>query len=161
VHPSQFVWALVVGPIIGVVAIAWVRLIARAAQRRPVRHGRFLAPLVVFGALGVVSIRYPQLLGNGKGIVQLEALGGLSFGLLCVLLILKPLATAGCLAAGAPGGLFTPTLSVGVLLAGVLGMDGRTCGMEPRWGAMRFSAAGRFWRRRCRRRCPAWCSCSS
>ncbi len=29
-----------------------------------------------------VSLRYPELLGNGKGVVQAEALGGYSFGLL-------------------------------------------------------------------------------
>jgi H+/Cl- antiporter ClcA len=35
--------------------------------------------------------------------------------------VLKPLVTAGCIGAGAPGGLFTPTFAVGVLLAGVGG----------------------------------------
>ncbi len=122
-HPAQLVWALVAGPIIGVTAIAWVRIVQRAAALRPEKSPvlRLAAPLIVFGILGVVSIQYPQLLGNGKGIVQVEALGGFSLGLLCVLLVLKPLATAACLGAGSPGGLFTPTLTVGVLLAGVLG----------------------------------------
>jgi CIC family chloride channel protein len=120
-HPAQMVWALIVGPVIGVAAVVWVRIIQRASLLRPKGWGRFAAPAVVFGVLGVVSIQYPQLLGNGKGVVQLAALGSLSFGLLCVLLVLKPLATAACLGAGAPGGLFTPTLTVGVLLAGVLG----------------------------------------
>ncbi|MGA2012509.1 MAG: chloride channel protein [Solirubrobacteraceae bacterium] len=121
VHPSQLVWAALVGPVIGVVAIGWVRLIKRASALRPKRSGRFVAPLVVFSVLAVVSLQYPQLLGNGKGVVQLAALGGLSFGLLCILLVLKPLATAACLGSGSPGGLFTPTLTVGVLLAGMLG----------------------------------------
>jgi CIC family chloride channel protein len=121
VHANQMIWALLAGPVIGVVAIGWVRLIAFAGARRPHRWGRFVAPVVVFGILGLVSTRYPQLLGNGKGVVQLAAVGSLSFGLLCVLLVLKPLATAACLGAGSPGGLFTPTLTVGALLAGVLG----------------------------------------
>ena len=121
VHPQQMVWAVLAGPLIGVVAIVWVRIVARAGRMRPTGRARFIAPLVVFVILGVVSLQYPQLLGNGKGIVQLEAFGGLSLGLLCVLLVLKPLATAACLGAGSPGGLFTPTLTIGVLLAGVLG----------------------------------------
>jgi H+/Cl- antiporter ClcA len=121
VHPAQLAWALLAGPVIGLVAVGWVRLVALAGSLRPRRWGRFVAPAVVFSVLGVVSIQYPQLLGNGKGVVQLEAVGALSFGLLCVLLVLKPLATAACLGAGSPGGLFTPTLTVGVLLAGVLG----------------------------------------
>ena len=77
--------------------------------------------LVVFAALAAVSLQYPELLGNGKGVVHVEALGGYTFGLLIVLLALKPLATTSCLGAGAPGGLFIPTLTIGVLLAGVLG----------------------------------------
>ncbi|HWE14026.1 MAG TPA: chloride channel protein [Solirubrobacteraceae bacterium] len=121
VHPQQLAWALLAGPLIGVAAIAWVRVIARAAAMRPRRWGRFAAPFGVFLALGLVSIRYPQLLGNGKGVVQIDAVGALTLGLSCMLLVLKPLATAGCLAAGSPGGLFTPTLTIGVLLAGVLG----------------------------------------
>ena len=120
-HPAQMVWALLAGPIIGLVAIGWVRLIQQATALRPRRWGRFVAPVVVFAVLGVVSLQYPQLLGNGKGLVQLEAFGSLSLGLLVVLLVLKPLATAACLGAGSPGGLFTPTLTIGVLLAGVLG----------------------------------------
>jgi H+/Cl- antiporter ClcA len=121
VHPEQLGWAVVVGPLIGIAAIGWVRLVARAADMRPRRWGRFVAPFGVFLGLGLLAIPYPQLLGNGKGIVQLDAVGDLSLGLACVLLALKPLATAGSLAAGSPGGLFTPTLTIGVLLAGVLG----------------------------------------
>ncbi len=120
VHPAQIVWALLAGPVIGVAAVLWVRLIERVNTRRPQGWGRFVAPFIAFGILGLLSIQYPQLLGNGKNIVQLSLLGELSLGLLAVLLILKPLATAACLGAGAPGGLFTPTLTVGVLLAGVL-----------------------------------------
>ncbi len=119
-HPAQIVWALLAGPLLGVAAVGWARLITKANSVRPQRRGRFLAPLIVFGLLGVASIWYPQLLGNGKGIVQLALVGQISLGLFAVLLVLKPLATAGCLGAGAPGGLFTPTLTVGVLLTGVL-----------------------------------------
>ena len=121
VHPQQLAWAALAGPIIGAVAIWWVRIIAWAGSHRPTGRRRYIAPLVVFLILGLVSIEYPQLLGNGKGIVQLAAVGSVSFGLLWVLLALKPLATAACLWTGSPGGLFTPTLTVGALLAGVLG----------------------------------------
>jgi chloride channel protein, CIC family len=120
-HPAQMVWALLAGPIIGFAGVGWVGLVRRAAALRPRGRGRYLAPLVVFMALAAVSLQYPQLLGNGKGVVQLGALGELSLGLMVVLLVLKPLATAACLGAGSPGGLFTPTLTIGVLLAGILG----------------------------------------
>jgi H+/Cl- antiporter ClcA len=121
VHPQQLAWAALAGPIIGVVAIVWVRIIAWAGSHRPTGRGRYIAPFVVFTILGLVSVEYPELLGNGKGVVQLAALGSVSFGLLWVLFVLKPLATAACLWTGSPGGLFTPTLTVGALLAGILG----------------------------------------
>lgn len=119
-HPAQMVWAVLCGPLIGVAAVLWVRTIERANRMRPKRWGRFVAPLIVFGLLGVVSIRYPQLLGNGQSIVQLALLGAITLSLFARLLVLKPLATSSCLGSGAPGGLFTPTLTVGVLLTGVL-----------------------------------------
>ena len=120
-HPAQMVWALLAGPIIGFAGVGWVRMVQRVGALRPRRWGRFVAPAVVFVILGVVALQYPQLLGNGKGVVRLGALGELSLGLMIVLLVLKPLATAACLGSGSPGGLFTPTLTIGVLLAGVLG----------------------------------------
>lgn len=118
---SQVVWAVIAGPLAGLVAVAWVRMIARANALRPRGGGRAVAPIAVLGALGVVALPYPQLLGNGLDIVQLSLVGGLSAGLIAVLLALKPLATAACLGSGAPGGLFTPTLALGVLFGGLLG----------------------------------------
>ncbi len=121
VHLGQIAWAALLGPIAGAGAVLWVKAIARANALRPQRWGRFVAPMVIFCALGVIAIPYPQLLGNGLDIVQGASVGGISLGLLAVLLALKPPATAGCLGSGAPGGLFTPTLTIGVLLAGVTG----------------------------------------
>jgi len=121
VHGQQIVWAVIVGPIAGLAAIAWIRLIARAHALRPAGWQRLAAPIVVFAALGALATAYPQLLGNGKPVVQLALVAKLSVALLAVLLVLKPLVTAACLGSGAPGGLFTPTLAYGVLLGGVLG----------------------------------------
>jgi H+/Cl- antiporter ClcA len=121
VHGAQIAWAAIVGPIAGLAAIGWIRLIALAHSLRPSGWQRLAAPIVVFTALGALAIAYPQLLGNGKPVVQLALVAKLSVVLLAVLLVLKPLVTAACLASGAPGGLFTPTLAYGVLLGGLLG----------------------------------------
>ncbi len=121
-HASQIVWALLAGPLAGLASILYIRLIARAHRMRPTaRAARLIAPIVVFFALGLLSIAYPQLLGNGKNVVQLTLVAQLGAGLMAVLLVLKPIATAGCLGSGAPGGLFTPTLAFGVLLGGLGG----------------------------------------
>ena len=122
VHPAHLVWAILVGPFAGLLGVAWVKTIARANALRPRRWGRVASPVTVFVMLGAISIPYPQLLGNGLDIVQLAAVGGVSLGLLAILLVLKPLATAACLGSGSPGGLFTPTLTVGILFASVTGI---------------------------------------
>ncbi len=121
VHASQVVWALIAGPLAGLASVAYIHLITRAHALRPTGWLRVAAPIVVFTALGVVAIAYPQVLGNGKGVVQLALVGRLAVGVMAVLIILKPVATAACLGSGAPGGLFTPTLTFGVVLGGVLG----------------------------------------
>src|SRR5579859_5374790 len=120
--PAHLVWAVLAGPLIGLAAVAWARMIAWAHRLRPpAGWPRVVVPVAVFTGLGLLSIPYPQLLGNGKNVAQLAVVGGLSVGLLAVLCVLKPLATVACLGSGAPGGLFTPTFTVGVLLAGVAG----------------------------------------
>ena len=118
---SSVVWALLAGPIAGVVSVGYVRAITWADRNKPRGMRRLMAPILVLGALGVVSISFPQLLGNGRDISQLAFTNQATPVLLLVLLALKPLATVMCVRSGAPGGLFTPTLTVGAMLGAVLG----------------------------------------
>jgi hypothetical protein len=67
----------------------------------------WIAPVVVFAVLGALAIPFPQLLGNGKDVVQQVFIAPGGIGLLLALVVLKPLVTAACLGSGAPGGLFT------------------------------------------------------
>ena len=118
---SSVAWALVAGPIAGAASVGYVRAITWAERNKPQGWHRVTAPVLIFGALGVVSIWFPQLLGNGKDISQLAFTNNVAPGLLLILLALRPLATVLGVRGGAPGGLFTPSLTVGALLGGVLG----------------------------------------
>ncbi len=118
---SCIVWALVAGPIAGVVSVGYVRLVAWADRNRPQGWRRLVTPSIVLGSLGFASIWFPQLLGNGKDVSQLAFTNQVAPGLLLALLFLKPAASILCMRSGAPGGLFTPSLTVGALLGGVLG----------------------------------------
>lgn len=123
-HPivlSQIAWAVVFGPLAGVASVLYVRLIAFADGLRPRRYPALVLPILVFAGLGLLSVRYPQLLGNGKDVAQLAFAGALGLPLLLALVVLKPLATACCLGSGAPGGLFTPSITFGALLGALLG----------------------------------------
>jgi chloride channel protein, CIC family len=114
-------WAMVFGPIAGLASVGYVRLVTWADRHRPEGWRRLVAPIIVIGSLGVVSIWFPQILGNGKDISQLLFTGQVAPLLMLALLALKPAATILCMRSGAPGGMFTPSLTAGALLGGVLG----------------------------------------
>jgi CIC family chloride channel protein len=118
---SIILWALAVGPIAGLASVGYVRMVTWADRHRPKGWRRLVAPIIVIGALGILSIWFPQILGNGKDISQLAFTGQVAPLLLLVLLALKPAATILCMRSGAPGGMFTPSLTAGALLGGVLG----------------------------------------
>ncbi len=118
---ANLVLALLVGPIAGLVSVGFVRAVAWADRNRPRRRRRLVAPILALGLLGLVSIPFPQLLGNGKDIAQLVFADQVPFALLLMLLVLKPAATLLCLGSGVPGGLFTPSLALGALLGAAIG----------------------------------------
>ncbi len=119
---SSVAWALVAGPVVGLVSVGYVRAVAWADAHKPTGWRRLWAPVVVLGLLGAASIPLPQLLGNGRDVAELAFTGQLSPLLLGALLVLRPLATVACLGSGAPGGLFTPSLAIGAMLGGLLGV---------------------------------------
>ncbi|TLU71060.1 chloride channel protein [Lichenicoccus roseus] len=124
-YPSSLscaLWAVLAAPIIGVASVGYVRAVAWADHHRPTGTWRLVAPAVALTMLGIVSIPFPQLLGNGRDIAQLAFTGQVAPLLLVALVALKPAATLLCLGSGTPGGLFTPSLATGALLGGVLGL---------------------------------------
>jgi chloride channel protein, CIC family len=121
VSRSIILWALVAGPVLGVASVAYVRMITWADRNRPHGWKRFAIPLLVMGLLGFTSIWFPQILGNGKDLSELAFTSQIAPVLLLILLVLKPAATAFSMRSGAPGGMFTPSLTAGALLGAVLG----------------------------------------
>jgi CIC family chloride channel protein len=118
---SSLVWALLAGPIAGVVSVGYVRAVSWADRNRPEGWRRVMAPIGGLGLLGVASIWFPQVLGNGRDISQLAFTDRVAPGLMLIVLLLKPAAILLCMRCGAPGGLFTPSLTVGAMLGGILG----------------------------------------
>lgn len=113
-------WAVLVGPIFGIAGYQFGRA-ATNAEQAPRYWGRLAWCLVVYPVIGVLAIPFPELLGNGKSITQLEFKGEIGSGLAAILLVLRVAITIGSLRAGAAGGLITPSLACGALLATVTG----------------------------------------
>ena len=121
IPPDVYLWAIIASPFIGLGSVAFVRAIAWADRVRPSDWRRLAAPPAVLAAVGLLSIVFPQLLGNGQDLAQLLFLHPLAPLALFALLVLRPLATVSSAAGGAPGGLFTPSLAAGALMGSALG----------------------------------------
>ncbi len=115
------VWSALAGPILGVAAAGYIGLIGWADRKKVEGPWVILAPILTLAALGFAATELPQLLGNGKELVERAYANQIGLGLLLVLPFLKMAATAGCVRSGIPGGLFTPTMTCGALLGGLLG----------------------------------------
>ncbi|WCM21262.1 chloride channel protein [Paraburkholderia bryophila] len=118
---SLVVWSVVCGPIFGAAAWGFTELTKRSRAAAPKDWRLPVLSLLNFAIIGVLAMHFPQLLGNGKGPAGLAFDGGLTIGLAAMLLVLKVVITVSSLRAGAEGGLLTPGLANGALLAIVLG----------------------------------------
>jgi chloride channel protein, CIC family len=117
---AALVFALLAGPLCGVCSAAFVQLIAWACTHRPRGSFVLIAPIVVLTCIGIASLPYPELLGNGKEAVQAIFFNRESVPVLVVLLFLRPIATVASLRSGAPGGLFTPVMCIGAILGSLV-----------------------------------------
>jgi CIC family chloride channel protein len=115
-------WSAVIGPAAGLISAGYVRLIASADALKPKTTTALLAaPVAMLFTLGLISIPLPGLLGNGKDVVQLAFAGRMATMTLLLIAVLKPIVTAGCIGSGTPGGLFTPTLTLGAVFGALSG----------------------------------------
>ena len=64
---SCLVWALLAGPLAGLLSVGYVRVITWAYRSKPKGWHRLVRPSLGLGLLGVVSIWFPQLLGQRQG----------------------------------------------------------------------------------------------
>jgi CIC family chloride channel protein len=119
---ALMVWSLLVGPIAGLVASAYIRLIGWVSHHTVTGRKAIGGPVVAFTVLGLVGIKYPQLFGNGKDMAHDAFIGNGTLLLFAALFLLKPLVTSLCLASSASGGLLTPVLSTGAVFGAGLGI---------------------------------------
>jgi len=119
---SIMVWSVVAGVVIGLLSVAYVRLLGWVSHYRARGTTLLWVMPLAFAVVGVVGMRYPQLFGNGKDIAHDAFVGVGGAGLLFALFALKPLVTALTLGSGAAGGVFTPFLATGAVLGGFLGL---------------------------------------
>jgi H+/Cl- antiporter ClcA len=118
---SLIMWSIVTGPIFGFAA-HWFTTAVQNVRARAPRDWRLPVWCVaVFPTIGLVAIPFPQILGNGKVLASLGFDGSLTSGLAAALLLVRTFATINCIRAGAEGGVLTPSVAIGALIATVTG----------------------------------------
>jgi chloride channel protein, CIC family len=122
-RPREVIVGVALAPVLGIASALFVRVMGwiEVQLYRVPRGAALLLPPVGMALVGVASIRFPELLGNGYDTVKAALLGQIPLTLLLMLPFLKLAATALCAGVGVPGGLFTPSLFYGALLGGGLG----------------------------------------
>jgi CIC family chloride channel protein len=122
-HPSELAVYAFIGLAGGMLAALFVRSLG-------VLRGRFadaplplrlLQPFAAGALVGVVALWLPQVMGAGYGAVDSALHDEFSWQLLLALGLVKMAVTAGCFAAGTPGGMFAPTLFTGAMIGGGIG----------------------------------------
>ncbi len=121
VTPSLVIWSILMGPVFGFFAYWFSRLTVTARRHAP-RDWRLIPwCIAILTATGLVAIAYPEVLGNGKGPLQLGFDDAVGVPLAGILLALKVILVVAVLRAGARGGRLTPSMAIGALLAIVIG----------------------------------------
>lgn len=118
---SLVLWAVAAGPIFGISAFWFIQIASQQRSKAPHNWKMILACLLNFSIIGVLSVYFPSLLGNGKSPAQMEFADSVGIALSSILLVLRCLITWSSLRAGAQGGLLTPSLANGALLGVILG----------------------------------------
>ena len=116
-------FALVLAPLALGVGLLFNRLMSLARPAVTIKSWLLIPAIAAAGLLiGICSVWWPELPGNGKSILTVSLNGGLTIGAALVILFLKPLLTAVFLRAGAVGGMLTPALATGAAMGSVVAL---------------------------------------
>ncbi|HDP89068.1 MAG TPA: chloride channel protein [Thioalkalivibrio sp.] len=114
-------YILLLGVVIGGFSSGFIQLTRRTADY--FRERDFLLRTTLAGTIvGLCALAFPQVMGIGYDSVNAALLGELGLGVLFGVAVFKLLATSSAVALGIPGGLIGPTLIIGAMLGGFLGV---------------------------------------
>jgi CIC family chloride channel protein len=124
-EPLPLATSFLIVPIMGLLAAPtghfFISIFNRSKTLLPLQWP--LALRVAIGGLmvGVIGIRFPQVLSSGYPVIEHSLNQAVGFELCIILLGLKMLATSITFGSGAVGGLFAPTLVIGAMYGGAFG----------------------------------------
>jgi len=124
VHPGELLAYAALGIAGGVVSLAFCKglLTTRGMFKRLPAWTRSWQPAMGGLAIGGIIVFYPQVAGVGYQYVDQSLNGGLILTTMAVLCVVKMAATIISYASGNAGGIFAPSLYLGAMLGGTMGL---------------------------------------
>ncbi|HKV08855.1 MAG TPA: chloride channel protein [Thermoanaerobaculia bacterium] len=122
-HPATLLGFAALGLLAGVFGAVLPTLFYRVRDfflRLP--GPRHVKPALGGVLAGLIGMAAPQILGTGYGWVELAMAGKLSMAVLLTILLLKAPAMSLTIGSGGSGGVFAPTVTLGAMLGGVVGL---------------------------------------
>ena len=123
VHPWEVLAYVILGLIGGGASLLFLKWIAYARPRIHSLPGwtRYYQPAFAGLLVGLIGIKFPQVMGAGYAVIDEALHGQFTWKLLIVLGLLKIVATGISFLSGTPGGMFAPALFIGAMLGGAVG----------------------------------------
>jgi CIC family chloride channel protein len=121
--PLELVFYLVLGVIAAFAALAFVRTLygfEDLADR--IRIKPWLLTPIGFASVGVIGLWWPEVFGVGYEAIEAALRGELALQILVVLFLVKVFATSITIGSGGSGGVFAPSLFLGAMVGGAVGM---------------------------------------
>ena len=124
VHPAELIAYALLGIAGGVVSLVFCKglLAARVAFRRLPPWTRVIQPAIGGLIIGGILLYSPAIMGVGYEYVDQALNGGLLLRTMMILCFLKLSATIVSYASGNAGGIFAPSLYIGAMAGGAIGM---------------------------------------
>jgi CIC family chloride channel protein len=125
-HSSELLAYATLGLVGGGLSLVFVKLVTTLRPRLrawPIWTW-YLQPAVAGLLIGVIALRFPQVLGAGYDAIDQAMRDQFGWRMLAGLCLMKLIATTASFATGTPGGLFAPTLFMGAMLGATV------CGIE-------------------------------
>ena len=122
-HPATLLGFAMLGVLAGIFGAVLPTLFYRVRDFFSRLPGpRHLKPALGGVLAGLIGMAAPQILGTGYGWVELAMAGKLTLGVLLVILLVKAPAMSLTIGSGGSGGVFAPTVTLGAMLGGVVGL---------------------------------------
>jgi chloride channel protein, CIC family len=119
IQPLEYLWFTLLGVAAGLIAtLLPIVFYGLRDLFRALPIPRFTKPALGGLGVGLLALKYPQVLGGGYAGIQDAIDGHIVVKLLAVLLFVKMLAFAFSVSSGGSGGVFAPSLFVGAMLGG-------------------------------------------